>query len=429
MARVVDVHERPPLQHAVPLGIQHLFAMFGATVLVPFLTGMDPSVALLSSGLGTLLFILITKGQVPAYLGSSFAFIAPIQLVAAQYGLEYALGGTVAVGLLYALVALIVRQIGVGWIHRMLPPVVVGPVIVVIGLGLAATGVDMAGLAVTTDPATGADILPSITDPAVWTAAVTLAVALIVSIKFRGFLASIPILIAIVVGYIFASLVGLVDFQPVQEAKWFAMPKLMLPKFHIGALSIMLPVSLVTMAEHLGDVMVVSRVVGRDFFNKPGLHRTLMGDGLATALAGFIGGPPNTTYGENVGVMAITRVYSVFVIGLAACFAVGLAFIDKVGALIRSIPTPVMGGISMMLFGVIAASGLRTLIENQVDLSKTRNLLIASVILVLGVGNATLNLGGSITLSGMALATLVGILLNLVLPEAAADREEKKTTQ
>lgn len=425
MARVIDVHERPPLKHAVPLGIQHLFAMFGATVLVPFLTGLNPSVALLSSGLGTLLFIVITKGQVPAYLGSSFAFIAPIQLIAAQYGFEYALGGTVAVGLLYTLVALVVRAIGVNWIHRMLPPVVVGPVIIVIGLGLAATGVDMAGLAVGTDPETGATILPSLTDPAVWTAAVTLAVALFASIKFRGFLASIPILIAIVVGYLFALAVGMVDLEPVRQARWFALPDLTLPKFNVAALSIMLPVSLVTMAEHLGDVMVVSRVVGRDFFAKPGLHRTLMGDGLATSLAGLIGGPPNTTYGENVGVMAITKVFSVWVIGLAALFATGLAFIDKVGALIRSIPGPVMGGISMMLFGVIAASGLRTLIENQVDLGKTRNLLIASVILVLGVGNATLNLGGSITLSGMALATLVGIVLNLILPEAAADRQEQ----
>lgn len=425
MARVIDVHERPPLKHAVPLGIQHLFAMFGATVLVPFLTGLNPSVALLSSGLGTLLFIVITKGQVPAYLGSSFAFIAPIQLIAAQYGFEYALGGTVAVGLLYTLVALVVRAIGVNWIHRMLPPVVVGPVIIVIGLGLAATGVDMAGLAVGTDPETGATILPSLTDPAVWTAAVTLAVALFASIKFRGFLASIPILIAIVVGYLFALAVGMVDLEPVRQARWFALPDLTLPKFSVAALSIMLPVSLVTMAEHLGDVMVVSRVVGRDFFAKPGLHRTLMGDGLATSLAGLIGGPPNTTYGENVGVMAITKVFSVWVIGLAALFATGLAFIDKVGALIRSIPSPVMGGISMMLFGVIAASGLRTLIENQVDLGKTRNLLIASVILVLGVGNATLNLGGSITLSGMALATLVGIVLNLILPEAAADRQEQ----
>ena len=409
----------------MPLGIQHLFAMFGATVLVPFLTGLDPSVALLTSGLGSLRFILTTKGQVPAYLGSSFAFIAPITLIAGLYGLEYSLGGGVAFVLVYALVALIVRQIGVGWIHRMLPPVVVGPVIIVIGLGLAATGVNMAGLAVGTDPETGAALLPSVTDKAVWTAAVTLAIALIASIKFRGFLASIPILIAIIAGYVFALIIGIVDTQAVAEARWFALPKLMFPKFNLAALSIMVPVSLVTMAEHLGDVMVISRVVGRDFFTKPGLHRTLLGAGLATSLAGLLGGPPNTTYGENVGVMAITRVYSVWVIGLAAVFAVGLAFIEKVGALIRSICTPVMGGISMMLFGVIAASGLRTLIENQVDLSKTRNLLIASVILVLGVGNATLNLLGNITFSGMALATIVGIVLNLILPEPAADRQKE----
>lgn len=413
MARVVDVDERLPLGQSIPLGIQHLFAMFGATVLVPFLTGLDPSVALLSSGLGTLLFILITKGKVPAYLGSSFAFIAPIQLIAGQYGIEYALGGTIAAGLLYFLVAMVIRLVGVGWLHKVLPPVVVGPVIVVIGLGLASTGVGMAGL---TEGA-------SITSPGVLTALITLAVALLASIKFRGFFASIPILIGIIVGYVFGIAVGIVDFQPVRDAAWFSIPNFTSPRFNAAAIAIILPVSLVTMAEHLGDVMVLSRVTGRNFFSNPGLHRTLMGDGLASALAGFIGGPPNTTYGENVGVMVITKVFSVWVIGLAAVFASALAFIEKVGALIRSIPEPVMGGISMMLFGVIAASGLRTLIDNKVDLGKTRNLLISSVILVLGVGNATLNLGGSITLAGMALATLVGIILNLILPEAAADKE------
>lgn len=418
MERVIDVDVRPPFKQALPLGIQHLFAMFGATVLVPLVTGLDPSVALLSSGAGTLLFILITQGKVPAYLGSSFAFIAPIQFIAAEWGLPYALGGTVAVGLLYALVALLVRLIGVDWVNKLLPPVVVGPVIIVIGLGLAPTGVEMAGL--TGDGAT-------LANPAVLTALFTLAVALIASIKFRGFFASIPILIAIIAGYIFAIFMGLVDFEPVKQAAWFALPNFTFPKFNAAAIAVMLPVSLVTMAEHLGDVMVISRVVGREYMKDPGLHRTLAGDGLATSLAGLLGGPPNTTYGENVGVMAITKVYSVWVVGLAAVIAFCLAFVQKIGALIQSIPTPVLGGISMMLFGVIAASGLRTLVENQVDLSKSRNMLIASVILVLGVGGSSLVLGGSVKLSSMALATLVGILLNLIMPEPAADRANKES--
>lgn len=408
MQRIVDVHERLPMQQMIPLGIQHLFAMFGATVLVPLLTGLDPAVALFTSGAGTLLFILITKGKVPAYLGSSFAFIVPIQFISAQYGIEYALGGTVAVGLLYAVVAGIVRLVGTDWLNRLLPPVVVGPVIIVIGLGLAPTGVQMAGLI-------GEDA--HLLNPNVLTAIFTLAVAVLASIKFRGFLASIPVLIGIVAGYIFGLIMGIVDLTPVREAAWFALPDFTLPRFAAPALAIMLPVSLVTLAEHVGDVMVISRVVGRNFLTNPGLNRTLAGDGLATALAGLLGGPPNTTYGENVGVMAITRVYSVWVIGLAAIFACSLAFIQKVGALIQTIPSAVMGGIAIMLFGVIASSGLRTLIEQKVDLSQTRNLLIASIILVLGVGNSMLILGGNINLSGMALAAIVGVILNLILPE------------
>lgn len=417
MSRVIGVHELPPLRQAIPLGLQHLFAMFGATILVPLLTGLDPSVALLTSGAGTLLFILITQGKVPAYLGSSFAFIIPIQHAVTTWGIPAAMGGAVAAGLLYVVVALIIRLIGTGWVNRLLPPVVVGPVIIVIGLGLAPTAVEMAGL--TGDGAT-------LTNPAVLTALFTLAVALLASVKFRGFFASIPILIAIVAGYIFAYFAGLVDFEGVRAAKWFAWPAVTLPKWNLGAIALMLPPALVTLSEHLGHIIVLNRVVDRDYMKDPGLHRTLLGDGLATSLAGLFGGPPNTTYGENIGVLAITKVYSVWVIGLAAVFAFLLAFLQKVGAFIQSIPTPVLGGVSMLLFGVIASSGLRTLIENRVDLSKSRNLMISSVILVLGVGGSVLDLGGSVTLSSMALATVVGVILNLLLPEPVADKEREE---
>ncbi|NLJ25866.1 MAG: uracil permease [Firmicutes bacterium] len=409
----IGVNERLPMAQMIPLGLQHLFAMFGATVLVPLLvnsgTGqmvIPPGVALLTAGLGTLLFLMITRFKVPAYLGSSFAFIAPLIAVASQFGPAYALGGAVAVGLLYALVALLISIIGVDWLDRVLPPVVIGSVIVVIGLGLASTGVDMAGLS-------GGNV--SLGNVSVRISLFTLAVTILSSVLLRGFFAVIPILIGIVAGYVFALLQGAVDLSPVREAAWFALPVGHRVAFSWPAIAMILPVALVTIAEHLGDVLVLSRVVDRDFYRDPGLHRTILGDGLATLLAGFLGGPPNTTYGENIGVMAITGVYSVWVIAAAAVMAVILSFVEKVGVLIQTIPEAVMGGITIMLFGVIASSGIRTLVESGIDFGDKRNLMISSVILVLGIGGAQLQLG-KITLAGMALATIAGILLNLILP-------------
>lgn len=422
-----DVNEVPPLRRWVPLSLQHVFAMFGATVLVPILTGMSPSLALLSSGAGTLLFIALTRGQVPAYLGSSFAFIAPIQSVAAAYGDDWigpALGGIITVGLLYAAVAALVYFTGTGWIERVFPPVLIGSVIVVIGLGLASVGVGMAGLC--TGPDCGKEAV-SIADKDVQIALFTLVVTIAVAVFARGFASVVPILFGIAAGYGFAAAVGAVDFTPVREAAWFGAPwrgpGYAPPRFDWTAISLIFPVGIVTIAEHLGDVFVLSRVVGREFYKKPGLHRTLLGDGLASSLAGLIGGPPNTTYGENVGVLAITRVFSVAVVGLAAIFAVLLSFVPKLGALLQTIPSAVMGGIVIVLFGIIASSGIRTLVESGIDFGHKRNLIIASVVLTLGIGGAQLSFG-SFQLHGMAFAALVGLLLNLILPSERKSEEK-----
>lgn len=420
----IGVDEKLPMVQMIPLGLQHLFAMFGATVLVPLLVNsgagtmvIPPGVALLTAGLGTLLFLVITKFKVPAYLGSSFAFIAPLIAVASEFGPGNALGGAVAVGLMYAIIAWVISMIGVDWLDRVLPPVVIGSVIVVIGLGLASTGVDMAGLS-------GDHV--SLANVNVRISLFTLAVTILSSVLLKGFFAVIPILIGIVAGYIFALLQGAVDLTPVREAAWFAFPVGQRVSFSWPAIAMILPVSLVTIAEHLGDVLVLSRVVDKDFYRDPGLHRTILGDGLATLLAGLLGGPPNTTYGENIGVMAITGVYSVWVIATAAVMAVILSFVQKIGVLIQTIPEAVMGGITLMLFGVIASSGIRTLVESGIDFGDKRNLIISSVILVLGIGGAQLQLG-RITLAGMALATIAGIILNLVLP-LDADSEKKVGT-
>lgn len=400
-------------QH-IALGFQHLFAMFGATVLVPLLTGLDPAVALFSSGTGTLLFMLITKGKVPAYLGSSFAFIAPIITVSALLGIQYALGGAVVVGLVYVVVALIIGKLGTNWIDRVLPPVVIGSVIMVIGLGLATSAVGMAGFA------NGG----SFASPDVRIALFTLLVTVIGTMFFKGFFAVVPILIGIATGYIFAITQGVVDFAVVKEAAWIGLPKFMAPKFNATAIAMILPVALVSITEHLGDVLVLSKITGKDYYRSPGLHRTLLGDGLATSWAGLWGGPPNTTYGENVGVLAITQVFNVSVIRTAAIIAVVMSFVPKMGSLISTIPTPVMGGVSIVLFGVIAASGIRTLVESGIDYGDKRNLVISSVILVLGIGGAELGFG-DIKLQGMALATVAGILLNLILPKNGTSAKAK----
>ncbi len=456
--KVIGVNERLPLAQNFALSLQHVFAMFGATVLVPYLTGLDPSIALLSSGVGTLVFILCTKGKVPAYLGSSFAFISPIIAISAKWGAPYALGGAVAVGLLYALVAGIIALVGTNWLKTLLPPVVIGSVIIVIGLHLAPTAVDMAfyknvevplpttveeatglmnGSVVSVDTEKGIAVVKQYDIKYAWVALLTLGVTVAVWVFAKGFVAVIPILIGISVGYIFAWTQGLVDFSVVANAPWFSVPKFTFPKFALGPIITMLPVALVTIAEHLGDVLVSGTIVGKDFYKDPGLHRTLLGDGLATSVAGFFGGPPNTTYGENVGVLAITKVFSIYVLIGAAILAIALGFVGKLGALLQTIPTPVMGGISMVLFGIIASSGIRTLVESGIDFSHQRNLIISSVILVMGIGGASLPMftnasWGPIVLQKVALATIVGILLNLALPikrDEFVDKKDKKAVK
>lgn len=404
VARKVDVHERLPLLQTIPLSLQHLFAMFGATILVPKLTGLDPAVALFTSGIGTLIYILCVKARVPAYLGSSFAFIAPIIAVAEKSGHAYAMGGAAVAGLVYVAVAGIIYRFGTAWIDKLLPPVVVGSVVMVIGLALAQNAVEMAS----------ADL---------GVALVTLAVAVSASVFFKGFLAVIPVLIGIVGGYTFALAKGIVDLSPIVSAGWAGMPNFLAPKFSLPAVLLIAPVAVVTITEHIGHLLVTNNVVGRDFTKDPGLHRSILGDGLATSAAALFGGPPNTTYGENIGVMAITRVYSVWVIGWAAVIAILLSFIPKVGMAIQTIPAPVLGGISILLFGVIASSGIRMLVEAGIDFADKRNLIIASVVLILGIGGAKVSFGGGFELHGMSLATIVGVLLNLVLPKTIAHEE------
>ncbi|MDR1804570.1 MAG: NCS2 family nucleobase:cation symporter [Treponema sp.] len=411
---------RPPLGHWIPLSFQHVFAMFGATILVPILTGLDPAAALFTAGTGTLIYIVLTGAKVPAFLGSSFAFIVPIITVSAAYGVQYAMGGAVVAGLFYCVVGFIIKAAGTGWLDRALPPVVIGSVIIVIGLNLAPTAMDMA----MNNNGTYSLVCLSI-------AAVTLLVTVIGTIFFKGFFNTIPILIGLVSGYVFVLIMGtffpayaLINFQVVRDAPWFGLPTFRLPSFNFPASLTFVIVSLATICEHLGDTLVTSKVVGQDFYKNPGLHRTLAGDGLATAWAALWGGPPNTTYGENIGVMAITRVFSVWVIGGAAVIAMLLSFFRKFGALIQTIPTPVLGGISMLLFGIIASSGLRTLAESGVDYKDKRNLTISSVILVIGIGGGRLAFAitGEVEfqLAGVALATVVGIILNLIFPKSRA---------
>ncbi|MEW9501373.1 uracil permease [Jeotgalibacillus marinus] len=423
---LLDVQDVPKANQWITLSLQHLFAMFGATVLVPMLVDLSPGVALISSGLGTLAYLLITKGQIPAYLGSSFAFIAPIIAATEIGGPQAAMFGAFFAGLAYGLVSLLIYKFGIGWLMRVLPPVVVGPVIIVIGLGLAGTAVNMAMYEnpLAQNPQ---DFIYSGRHIAV--ALITLAITVLGSIYFRKFFGVIPILIGITGGYIAGVIAGLVDFQPVLDAKWFAMPEFIIPfvnytpSFSLSALAIMVPIAVVTLSEHTGHQMVVSKVVGRNFLEKPGLHRSILGDGVATIIASFLGGPPNTTYGENIGVLAITRVYSVFVIGGAAVLAITFGFVGKISALISTIPTAVMGGVSILLFGIIASSGLRMLIEAKVDFSYKRNLIIASVIMIIGVGGAFVEFSETLTLPGMALASITGIFLNLILPGRKKEEE------
>ncbi len=418
--------ERPPLKEWIPLSIQHVFAMFGATILVPILVGLDPSTALFTAGTGTLIYILLTKAMVPAFIGSSFAFITPLISISSQYGWPYAMGGAFASGLMYALVAFIIARCGSGWIHKALPPVVIGSVIIVIGLNLAPTAMNMAMYTNTSDTSTYSLVYLSI-------AIVTLGVTVAANIFFKGFFSVIPILFGLAAGYIFTLVMGIffpsyaiIDFTVVRNAGWIGFPTFALPKFNIVAVLTFIIVSFATICEHLGDTLCISRVVGKDFYEDPGLKKTLLGDGLATAWASLWGGPPNTTYGENVGVLAITGVYSVWVTGGAAVIAVILSLFPKFGALIQTIPNPVLGGISMLLFGVISSSGLRTLVDSGVDYQDKRNLTISSIILVIGIGGGVLkfSIGSSLefSLGSVALATLMGIILNLIIP---VKKEEK----
>ena len=423
---ILGPHDRPSLARWIPLSFQHVFAMFGATILVPLLTGLSPSTALFTAGTGTLIYILITSAKVPAFLGSSFAFIPALIGIADKYGMAYALGGAMCAGLFYAIVAGIIRIAGKNWLDKALPPVVIGSVIIVIGLNLAPTAMQSAMY----NNGEYSLVYFSI-------AIVTLAIAIIATIFLKGFFNTISILIGLDGGYLFTLIMGcffpaykLIDFSAVKEASWFGLPFLqkaadgsyfwLAPKFALVPILTFIIVSLATICEHLGDTLVTSKVVGRDFYKDPGLHKTLLGDGVATAWAALWGGPPNTTYGENVGVMAITKVYSVWVIGGAAVIAVLLSFVQKFGAIIQTIPGPVMGGISMLLYGLIASSGLRTIVESGVDYKDKRNLTISSVIMVIGIGGGMLefSVGQSFkfSLGGVALATLIGIILNLIIP-------------
>ncbi|HFH9916395.1 TPA: uracil-xanthine permease family protein [Streptococcus suis] len=412
-----DVHEKPAPLQGILLSFQHVFAMFGATILVPLILGMPVSVALFASGIGTLIYQVATQFKVPVYLGSSFAYISAMALAIKEMGgdVSAAQTGILFVGLIYVLTAALVKVIGTKWIDTLLPPIVIGPMIIVIGLGLANSAVTSAGFVADGDWKN------------VVVAIATFLIAAFVNTKGKGFAKIVPFLIAIIGGYVIAIFLGLVDFTPVLEAAWFELPGFYLPfetgtfksyNFYFGPEMIaILPIAVVTIAEHIGDHTVLSQICGRQFLKDPGLSRTLIGDGVATAVSAFIGGPANTTYGENTGVIGMTRIASVSVIRNAALIAIAFSFLGKFTALISTIPSAVLGGMSILLYGVIASNGLKVLIESRVDFGQVRNLIIASSMLVLGLGGAVLNIG-AITLSGTALSAIVGIVLNLILPKA-----------
>ena len=398
---IIQVEEKVPVNLLIPLSIQHMFAMFGATVLVPFIFGINPAIVLFMNGVGTLLFIAVTKGKAPAYLGSSFAFLAPAGIVINQMGYEYALGGFVAVGFCGCIVAFIIYKFGSDWIDVVLPPAAMGPVVALIGLELAGSAAGNAGL-----------LDETINMKHVIVFAVTLGVAVFGNIMFKGFLSVIPILIAVIAGYIAALFCGIVDFAEVAKAPFFALPNFQLPKFDIGAILTILPVILVITSEHIGHQVVTSKIVGRDLLKDPGLHRSLFGDNFSTMLSGMIGSVPTTTYGENIGVMAVTKVYSVRVIAGAAVLSILCSVIGKLSMLIQTVPGPVIGGISFLLYGMIGASGIRILVDSQVDYGRSRNLTLTSVIFVTGLSGISVKLG-NVELTGMVLACIVGMLLSL----------------
>ena len=413
---LLDVNQRPSAGKGILLSFQHVFAMFGATILVPLILGMPVSVALFASGVGTLIYMIATGFRVPVYLGSSFAFITAMSLAMKELGgdVSAAQTGVILTGFIYVLVAAGVRFAGTKWIDKLLPPIIIGPMIIVIGLGLAGSAVTNAGLVADGN----------------WknalVAVVTFLIAAFINTKGKGFLRIIPFLFAIIGGYLFALTLGLVDFTPVLKANWFEIPGFYLPfstggafeeyNLYFGPETIaILPIAIVTISEHIGDHTVLGQICGRQFLKEPGLHRTLLGDGIATSVSAFLGGPANTTYGENTGVIGMTRIASVSVIRNAAFIAIALSFLGKFTALISTIPNAVLGGMSILLYGVIASNGLKVLIKERVDFAQMRNLIIASAMLVLGLGGAILKLG-PVTLSGTALSAMTGIILNLILP-------------
>ena len=413
---LLDVDQRPSAGKGILLSFQHVFAMFGATILVPLILGMPVSVALFASGVGTLIYMISTGFKVPVYLGSSFAFITAMSLAMKEMGgdVSAAQTGVILTGLVYVLVATSIRFVGTKWIDKLLPPIIIGPMIIVIGLGLAGSAVTNAGLVADGN----------------WknalVAVVTFLIAAFINTKGKGFLRIIPFLFAIIGGYLFALTLGLVDFTPVLKANWFEIPGFYLPFSTSGAFKeynlyfgpetiAILPIAIVTISEHIGDHTVLGQICGRQFLKEPGLHRTLLGDGIATSVSAFLGGPANTTYGENTGVIGMTRIASVSVIRNAAFIAIALSFLGKFTALISTIPNAVLGGMSILLYGVIASNGLKVLIKERVDFAQMRNLIIASAMLVLGLGGAILKLG-PVTLSGTALSAMTGIILNLILP-------------
>ena len=418
---IVDVDEKPNGIQWLFLSFQHVFAMFGATILVPILTGFPVSVALFASGIGTLIYTVCTKRKVPVYLGSSFAYITAVILAVKAMGgnISAAQTGLILVGLIYVVVAIVIKFVGKEWIDKLLPPIVIGPMIAVIGLGLAGNAITNAGFVA------DGEVAPMIV------AIVTFLVAAFISSQAKGFLKIVPFLVAIIIGYILSFAFGLVDLSEVAKASWFSIPEFAFPfampeilgtkfreyQLYFGPETLaILPVAIVTISEHIGDHTVLGKICGRNFLKDPGLDKTLIGDGVATAVSAFLGGPANTTYGENTGVIGLTKIGSVYVTCGAAVIAIILSFCGKISAIISSIPTCVLGGMSILLYGVIASNGLRILIDAQVDFNKQRNLIIASAMLVIGLGGAVFPLGGSATLSGTALAAIVGVILNQLLP-------------
>jgi uracil permease len=412
--RIIGIHEKLPILESLPLSFQHLTAMFGATILVPILLGIDPAIALLMNGIGTLIYSWVTKGGIPAYLGSSFAFIAPTLLIISTYGsFGNAQGGFIFFGFFFIVISYVVKQWGIRWIDVIMPPAVMGAVVAIIGLELAPVAAQQAGLAPW--PTSVGQVVPAfqVSPNVLIVSMFTLCVGIVGSVLFKGFMQVIPILFAVIAGYLLAFFMGMVDTAAISNAAWISLPKFHTPVFNVSAILIIAPACIVVLAEHISHLIVTGKITGEDLMKNPGLHRSLLGDGISNMLSGLTGSPPNTTYGENIGVMAITRVYSVWVIRGAAIMAIAFSTIGKVSAAISTIPTPVMGGITMLLFGVIAVQGFRMFVEQKVDFSKNRNMVLGALTFVVGVSGAAINIG-SVQLKGMAFATIIGVVLSLI---------------